>query len=88
MFRRKIVMTTEQEIKMFGCTKSQLIESIESEGFMGDGVRDAAMLAMSLMSDCQEMLNRGQAGTYSLMQGENVRQALNRAKFILATYVR
>lgn len=73
------MMTEQQQINMFGCTKAQLVESVESE-LMGGGVRDAAMLAMSLMSDCQEMINLGHT--------EDVRQALNRAKFILATYVR
>jgi hypothetical protein len=69
------------EIKMFGCTKAELIESVETELFGDDSkVRDAAMMAMSIMSDCQEQLVRGYT--------EEVRQGLNRAKFILSTYVR
>jgi hypothetical protein len=43
---------------------------------------------MSIMSDCQAMLNSDNGGTYDLMTVEDVRQALNRAKWILSTYVK
>jgi hypothetical protein len=45
------------------------------------------MYAASLMSDCQEMLGSDNAGSYDFMVVEDVRQALNRAKWILFTYV-
>ena len=74
-------MSTDVHIKMFGCTKAELVESVEDALFGdADKVQGAAMLAMSIMSDCQEELALGYT--------EKVRQGLNRAKFILATYVR
>lgn len=45
-----------------------------------------AMYAASLMSDCQEMLAYN-GGYYDFMVIKDVRQALNRAKWILSTYV-
>jgi hypothetical protein len=44
------------------------------------------MYAMSLMSDCQEMLGSDNGGSYDFMIVEDARQTLNRAKWILATY--
>jgi hypothetical protein len=44
------------------------------------------MMAASIMSDCQEMLNHDNGGTYDFMAVEDVRQALNRAKWILFEY--
>jgi hypothetical protein len=44
------------------------------------------MMAMSIMSDCQEMLAHDNGGSYDLMVVEDVRQALNRAKWILSNY--
>jgi hypothetical protein len=79
------------EVRMFGCTKADMKETVESELFVFNGKRsqrDAAMMAMSIMSDCQEMLNRDNGGTYDFMTVEDVRQALNRAKWILSTYVK
>ena len=75
------MITEQQQIKMFGCTKAELVESVE-DALFGDAckVQGAAMLTMSIMSDCQEQLVRGYT--------EEVRQGLNRAKFILSTYVR
>jgi hypothetical protein len=80
------MMTAEQEIKMFGCTKAELTHQIQEEFFSGGSMRDVVMITMGIMSDCQEMLNRNLSGNYNCT--EEVRQALNRAKFILATYVR
>ena len=79
------------EVRMFGCTKTDMKETVEREIFEFNGKRsnrDAAMIAMSIMSDCQEMLNRDNGGTYDFMTVEDVRQALNRAKWILSTYVK
>jgi hypothetical protein len=45
------------------------------------------MYAMSLMSDCQEMLASDNGGSYDMMIVEDVRQMLNRAKWILSNYV-
>jgi len=79
------------EVRMFGCTKADMQEAVESQLLVFNGKRsnrDAAMIAMSIMSDCQEMLNRDNGGSYDFMVVEDVRQALNRAKWILSTYVK
>lgn len=75
---------TEQEqrqVRMYGCTEAQMKEAVEeSLTFRFSG---PAMYAASLMSDCQEMLEHG--GEDSMVR-EDVRQALNRAKWILFEY--
>jgi hypothetical protein len=74
------------EIAMFGCTREQLQRDVESGVFLFEGKRsqrDIAMMAMSIMSDCQEML---QCGNEDSMTVEDVRQALNRAKWIISNY--
>lgn len=74
----------QREVRMYGCTVEQMREAVEQSltyRFSGP-----AMYAMSLMSDCQEMLASDNAGQFDLMIAEDVRQALNRAKWILSTY--
>jgi len=75
---------TEQEqrqVRMYGCTEADMKAAVEeSLTFRFSG---PAMYAASLMSDCQEMLEHGGDDT---MVREDVRQALNRAKWILFTY--
>lgn len=76
-------MTEQQkrEVRMYGCTEAQMKEAVEeSITFRFSG---PAMYAASLMSDCQEMLEHG--GDDSMIR-EDVRQALNRAKWILFEY--
>lgn len=76
-------MTEQQkrEVRMYGCTEAQMKEAVEeSITFRFSG---PAMYAASLMSDCQEMLEHG--GDDSMVR-EDVRQALNRAKWILFEY--
>ena len=71
----------KREVSMYGCTESQMREAVEqSTTFRFSG---PVMMAASLMSDCQEMLQ--DCGDYNVR--EDVRQALNRAKWILFTYV-
>lgn len=75
----------KREIGMFGCTVEQMREAVEeSLTFRFSG---AAMYAMSMMSDAQEMVAYG---PYSSDQLANIledqRQLLNRAKWILSTY--
>lgn len=75
----------KREVRMYGCTEAQMREAVEqSLTFRFSG---PAMMAASLMSDCQEMLASDNAGQFDLMIAEDVRQALNRAKWILFTYV-
>ena len=45
-----------------------------------------AMMAASLMSDAQELINT-EYGEVDYMQAEDARQTLNRAKWILFEYV-
>jgi len=75
----------KREVRMYGCTEDQMRESVEqSLTFRFSG---PAMMAASLMSDCQEMLSSDNGGQFDLMIAEDVRQALNRAKWILFNYV-
>ncbi len=73
------------ERKMYGCTVAQLRESVEdSITFKFSG---PAMLAMSLISDAQEMGSYGPYDSDTLAYiEENRRQTLNQAKWILSTY--
>ncbi len=80
---------TEQEqrqIRMYGCTEADLRESVESSiTFKFSG---PAMIAASMMSDCQEMVSYGPYDSDTLANIlESQRQTLNRAKWVLFTYV-
>ena len=73
--------TEQRQIRMYGCTELQMKEAVEqSLTFRFSG---PAMMAASIMSDCQEMLTQGAEDS---MIREDVRQALNRAKWILFQY--
>jgi hypothetical protein len=79
---------TEQEkrqVRMYGCTEAQMREAVESSitfRFSGPG-----MMAMSLLSDCQEMVGYGPYDSDTLANIlEDQRQTINRAKWIIATY--
>ena len=74
----------KREIRMYGVTEAQMREAVEqSFTFRHSG---PAMMAASLMSDCQEMIAHDNGGSYDFMVIEDVRQALNRAKWILFEY--
>jgi hypothetical protein len=74
--------TDKKQVRMYGCTEAQMKEAVEqSLTFRFSG---PAMMAASLMSDCQEMMAYGDVDS---MVVEDVRQTLNRAKWILFTYV-
>ena len=75
----------KREVRMYGCTEAQMRESVEqSITFRFSG---PAMMAMSLMSDCQEMVSYGPYDGDTLANIlEDQRQTLNRAKWILGTY--
>jgi len=90
MFEQSIVrgverdMQQKREIRMYGCTEAQMREAVEqSLTFRFSG---PAMMAASLMSDAQEMINT-EYGEVDYMRAEDARQALNRAKWILFTYI-
>ena len=79
-------MTEQQkrEVRMYGVTEAEMREAVEqSITFRFSG---PAMMAASIMSDCQEMLSSDNGGSYDFMIVEDVRQALNRAKWILFEY--
>ena len=89
MFEQSIVrgverdMKQKREIKMYGCTEAQMREAVEQSitlRFSGP-----AMMAASLMSDAQEMINT-EYGEIDYMRAEDARQCLNRAKWILFEY--
>jgi hypothetical protein len=75
-----------REVRMYGCTVEQMREAVEeSITFRFSG---PAMMAMSLMSDAQEMVAYGPYDSDTLANiMEDQRQTLNRAKWILSTYV-
>jgi hypothetical protein len=74
----------KREVRMYGCTEAQMRESVEeSITFRFSG---PAMMAASLMSDAQEMINT-EYGEVDYNRAEDARQALNRAKWILFEYV-
>jgi len=67
----------KRQVSMFGCTTEQMREAVaESLSFRFSG---PAMYAMSMMSDAQEEIARG--------LDEDARQTLNRAKWIVSTYL-
>ena len=75
-------MQKKREIRMYGCTEAQMREAVEQSltyRFSGP-----AMYAMSLMSDAQEMMAYNQPDANTI---EDQRQLLNRAKWILSTYI-
>jgi hypothetical protein len=76
----------KREVRMYGCTEAQMREAVEeSITFRFSG---PSMMAMSLMSDCQEMVSYGPYNSDTLANIlEDQRQTLNRAKWILSTYV-
>ena len=75
----------KREVRMYGCTEAEMREAVEqSLTFRFTG---PAMYAMSLMSDCQEMVSYGPYDGDTLANIlEDQRQCLNRAKWILSTY--
>ena len=78
---------TTQEIRqvsMYGCTEAQMREAVESSStFRFSG---PAMVVASMMSDAQEMVST-EYGEVDSMRAEDARQQLNRAKWVLFTYI-
>jgi len=74
----------KREVRMYGVTEAGMREAVESSvTFKFSG---PAMMAASLMSDAQELINT-EYGEVDYMRAEDARQALNRAKWILFEYV-
>ena len=76
---------TEQEkrqVSMYGCTEDQMREAVESSSnFKFSG---PAMVVASMLSDAQEMMAYEQPDFNTI---EDQRQLINRAKFVLFTYI-
>lgn len=75
----------KRQVRMYGCTTEEMREAVENA--LAFRHRGPAMMATSIMSDCQEMIAYDNGGSYDFMVIEDVRQALNRAKWILSTYL-
>jgi hypothetical protein len=74
----------KREVRMYGVTVAGMRESVEdSITFKLSG---PAMIAASMLSDAQEMINT-EYGEVDYMRAEDARQAINRAKWIIFTYV-
>ena len=74
----------KREVRMYGVTEAGMRKAVESSlTFRFSG---PAMMAASLMSDAQEMINT-EYGEVDSMRAEDARQAINRAKWILFEYV-
>ena len=85
-YMRDMTESDRREIRMYGCTVDQMREAVEESityRFSGP-----VMYAMSLMSDAQEMVAYGPYDSDTLANiMEDQRQTLNRAKWILFTYI-
>jgi hypothetical protein len=67
----------KREVRMYGVTVAGMREAVE--GSLGFRFASPAMYAMSLMSNAQEEIEHDMK--------EDARQSINRAKWILATYI-
>ena len=74
----------KRDIRMYGCTEAEMREAVEQS--LAFRHRGPAMMAASIMSDAQEMINT-EYGEIDFMRAEDARQALNRAKWILFEYL-
>ena len=79
-------LTTKEirEVGMYGCTEAQMREAVESS--ITFKMTGPAMIVASMMSDAQEMINT-EYGEVDSMRAEDARQQLNRAKWVLFTYI-
>ena len=74
----------KREVACFGCTVEQMRDSVEDT--LKHRITSPTRMAVSIMSDCQEVLALDNGGQYDIMRVEDVRQMLNRAKWILTNY--
>ena len=72
----------KREVRMYGVTEAGMREAIESSiTFKFSG---PAMIVASMMSDAQEMMAYSEPDANTI---EDQRQLLNRAKWVLMTYI-
>jgi hypothetical protein len=76
----------QRQVRMYGVTEAGMREAVESSStFRFSG---PAMVVASMMSDAQEMVSYGPYDSDTLANiMEDQRQLLNRAKFVLMTYI-
>ena len=74
----------KREVRMYGVTVAGMRESIENS--ITFKLSGPAMIVASMMSDAQEMINT-EYGDVDYMRAEDARQQLNRAKWVLMTYI-
>jgi hypothetical protein len=73
----------KRDIRMYGITEAELREEVEQD--LTYRYSSPAMLAASLMSDAQEMIDP-EYGKVNAKRTEYARQFLNRAKWVLFEY--
>ena len=78
----RTLQTMNQEISMYGCTEAKLREMVESN--LSFKLSGPGMVAASMLSDAQEMMAYEQPGPNTI---EGQRQLLNRAKWVIFTYM-
>ena len=72
----------KREVGMYGCTEVQMREAVESS--ITFKLSGPAMVVAGMMSDAQELMAYEQPN-FNII--EDQRQLLNRAKFVLFTYI-
>ena len=75
----------KREVRMYGVTVAGMRQAVESR--ITFKLSGPAMVAMGMLSDCQEMLAQQNPTIPSPHANEWVRQALNRAKWVMSTYM-
>ena len=73
----------KRDIRMYGITEAEMREEVEQD--LTYRYSSPAMLAVSLMSDAQEMIDP-EYGKVNAKRTEYARQFLNRAKWVLFEY--
>ena len=83
---RELNESQKRDIRMYGVSEAELREWLE--GSITFRTSGPAMVVAGLMSDCQEMVSYGPYDSDTLANiMEDQRQTLNRAKWILFSYV-
>jgi hypothetical protein len=72
----------KREVGIYGCTEVQMREAVESS--ITFKLSGPAMVVAGMMSDAQELMAYEQPDFNTI---EDQRQLLNRAKFVLFTYI-
>jgi hypothetical protein len=79
---RELNESQKHDIRMYGVTEAEMREAVEQRLAFH---RSPGMMAASILSDVQEMINT-EYGEVDYMRAEDARQAINRAKWILFEY--